>query len=86
MKTCTLWYVCHDFKLSAGSKKEKHMKTFNLILQCFSCLIAIMSHSERYIDYVVTSGVKLTIGVDELYEKYVLEFIPKDVTTALERS
>ena len=45
-------------------------------------------YPEKYIDYVVTSGVKLDHWArDELYEKYVLEFILKeDVTTALERS
>ena len=45
-------------------------------------------YPEKYIDYVVTSGVKLDHWArDELYEKYALEFILKeDVTTALERS
>ena len=45
-------------------------------------------YPEKYIDWVVTSGVKLDHWCkDSLYEKYVLEFILKeDVTTALERS
>ena len=50
--------------------------------------IMCVLYSERYIDYVSTSGVKLDHWCkDELYEKYVLNFILKeDVTTALERS
>jgi hypothetical protein len=45
-------------------------------------------YPEKYIDYVVTSGVKLDHWCrDALYEKYALELILKeDVTTALERS
>ena len=45
-------------------------------------------YPERYIDYVVTSGVKLDHWCkDEMYEKYAIELILKeDVTTALERS
>ena len=45
-------------------------------------------YPEKYIDYVVTSGVKLDHWAkDEMYEKYVLQFILKeDVHTALERS
>ena len=45
-------------------------------------------YPEKYIDYVVTSGVKLDHWCrEELYEKYALELILReDVTTALERS
>jgi hypothetical protein len=45
-------------------------------------------YPEKYIDYVVTSGVKLDHWCnEELYEKYALDLILKeDVTTALERS
>lgn len=45
-------------------------------------------YPEKYIDWIVTSGVKLDKWVsDELYEKYVLELIFKEnVDTALERS
>ena len=68
------------------------MKTFvTPVLQCFPSLVLINNvrpDPERYIDYVLTSGVKLDHWCkDELYEKYVLNFILKeDVTTALERS
>ena len=45
-------------------------------------------YPEKYIDYVVTSGVKLDHWCrEELYEKYALELIRKEgVETALERS
>jgi hypothetical protein len=45
-------------------------------------------YPEKYIDYVVTSGVKLDHWCkEELYEQYALNLILKeDVTTALERS
>jgi len=45
-------------------------------------------YPEKYVDYVVTSGVKLEHWCkDELYEKYAIDLIKKeDVTTALERS
>ena len=45
-------------------------------------------YPEKYIDYVVTSGVKLDHWCrDELYEKYALELIRKEgVETAMERS
>jgi len=45
-------------------------------------------YPEKYIDYVVTSGVKLDHWCrDELYEKYALELIKKEgVETAVERS
>ena len=45
-------------------------------------------YPSKYIDYVVTSGVKLDHWCrEELYEKYALDLIKKEnVTTALERS
>ena len=45
-------------------------------------------YPEKYVDYVVTSGVKLDQWCrEELYEKYALELILKEsVETALERS
>jgi len=45
-------------------------------------------YPEKYIDYVVTSNVKLDHWCrEEMYQKYAVELIRKeDVTTALERS
>ena len=83
------------YKLSAGTKKEKTYEDFcaspyyNAFVKFGSFLSNVKPlYPEKYIDYVVTSGVKLDHWCkDELYEKYVLEFILKeDVTTALERS
>ena len=83
------------YKLSAGTKKEKTYEDFcaspyyNAFVKFGSFLNNVKPlYPERYIDYVVTSGVKLDHWAkDELYEKYALEFILKeDVTTALERS
>jgi hypothetical protein len=83
------------YKLSAGTKKEKTYEDFcaspyyNAFVKFGSFLNNVKPlYPEKYIDYVVTSGVKLDHWArDELYEKYVLEFILKeDVTTALERS
>ena len=83
------------YKLSAGNKKEKTYEDFcaspyyNAFVKFGSFLNNVKPlYPERYIDYVVTSGVKLDHWArDELYEKYALEFILKeDVTTALERS
>ena len=83
------------YKLSAGAKKEKTYEDFcnsqyyNAFVKFGSFINNVRPlYPERYIDYVVTSGVKLDHWCrDELYEKYALEFILKeDVTTALERS
>jgi len=83
------------YKLSAGTKKEKTYTDFvdsqyyNAFVKFGSFLNNVQPlYPEKYIDYVVTSGVKLDHWAkDELYEKYVLEFILKeDVHTALERS
>ena len=83
------------YKLSAGNKKEKTYEEFckspyyNAFVKFGSFISNVRPlYPEKYIDYVVTSGVKLDHWArDELYEKYALEFILKeDVHTALERS
>jgi hypothetical protein len=83
------------YKLSAGTKKEKTYEDFcaspyyNAFVKFGSFISNVRPlYPEKYIDYVVTSGVKLDHWArDELYEKYVLDFILKeDVVTALERS
>jgi hypothetical protein len=83
------------YKLSAGAKKDKSYEDFvnsqyyNAFVKFGSFLNNVQPlYPEKYIDYVVTSGVKLDHWArDELYEKYALEFILKeDVHTALERS
>jgi len=83
------------YKLSAGTKKDKTYADF-VDSQYYNAFVKFGSfisnvkplYPEKYIDYVVTSGVKLDHWTrDSLYEKYVLEFILKeDVHTALERS
>ena len=83
------------YKLSAGAKKEKSYADFvdsqyyNAFVKFGSFLNNVQPlYPEKYIDYVVTSGVKLDHWCrDALYEKYALDLILKeDVTTALERS
>ena len=83
------------YTLSAGSKRDKTYDEFcaspyyNAFVKFGSFISNVRPlYPEKYIDYVVTSGVKLDHWArDELYEKYALEFILKeDVTTALERS
>jgi hypothetical protein len=83
------------YKLSAGAKKEKtyddfaNSQYYNAFVKFGSFLSNVKPlYPEKYIDYVVTSGVKLDHWCkDSLYEKYALEFILKeDVHTALERS
>lgn len=83
------------YKLSAGSKNEKTYADFvgspyyNAFVKFGSFISNVRPlYPERYIDYVVTSGVKLDHWCrEEMYEKYALELILKeDVTTALERS
>jgi hypothetical protein len=83
------------YKLSAGAKKDKTYEEFvnsqyyNAFVKFGSFLNNVKPlYTEKYIDWVVKSGVKLDHWTkDSLYEKYVLEFILKeDVTTALERS
>lgn len=83
------------YKLSAGTKKEKTYDDFcaspyyNAFVKFGSFINNVRPlYPEKYIDYVVTSGVKLDHWCkDEMYEKYAIELILKeDVTTALERS
>jgi len=83
------------YKLSAGTKKEKTYEDFcaspyyNAFVKFGSFVNNVKPlYPEKYIDYVVTSGVKLDHWCrDELYEKYALDLILKeDATTALERS
>jgi len=83
------------YTLSAGARKEKTYEEFvnspyyNAFVKFGSFISNVKPlYPEKYIDYVVTSGVKLDHWArDSMYEQYVLEFILKeDVTTALERS
>tara|TARA_Y100000389_G_C17414976_1_gene493153 strand:+ start:457 stop:1137 length:681 start_codon:yes stop_codon:yes gene_type:complete len=83
------------YKLSAGTKKEKTYEEFckssyyNAFVKFGSFISNVRPlYPEKYIDYVVTSGVKLDHWCrDEMYEKYAIELILKEnVETALERS
>jgi len=83
------------YRLAAGAKKDKTYEEFcksqyyNAFVKFGSFLNNVRPlYPEKYIDYVVTSGVKLDHWCKEaMYEKYALDFILKeDVTTALERS
>lgn len=83
------------YTLSAGTKKEKTYEDFvgspyyNAFVKFGSFISNVRPlYPEKYIDHVVTSGVKLDHWCrDEMYEQYALQFILKeDVTTALERS
>lgn len=83
------------YKLSTGAKKEKSYEEFckSSYYSSFVKFGSFISnvkplYPEKYIDWVVTSSVKLDHWCkDELYEKYVLELIMKEhATTALERS
>jgi len=83
------------YKLSAGSKRDKTYDEFctspyyNAFVKFGSFVSNVRPlYPEKYIDYVVTSGVKLDHWCkDSMYEAYALDLILKeDVTTALERS
>ena len=83
------------YKLSAGSKKDKTYDDFckspyyNAFVKFGSFVNNVRPlYPEKYVDYVVTSGVKLDHWCrEEMYEKYALELIKKEgVQTALERS
>jgi len=83
------------YKLSAGNKKEKTYEEFcaSSFYKAFVQFGSFVSnvkplYPEKYIDYVVTSGVKLDYWCkEEMYEKYAIELILKEsVETALERS
>lgn len=83
------------YKLSAGTKKEKTYEEFcnsqyyNAFVKFGSFISNVRPlYPEKYIDHVVTSGVKLDHWCrDELYEKYVIELILKeDMDVAVRRS
>ena len=83
------------YKLSANAKKDKTYEDFckspyyNAFVKFGSFISNVKPlYPEKYIDHVVTSGVKLDHWCrEELYEKYAVELIKKeDVTTALDRS
>tara|TARA_B110000240_G_C13489243_1_gene448864 strand:+ start:1167 stop:1853 length:687 start_codon:yes stop_codon:yes gene_type:complete len=83
------------YKLSAGAKKQKTYEEFckssyyNAFVKFGSFVNNVKPlYPEKYVDYVVTSGVKLDHWCrEEMYEKYATELIKKEgVQTALERS
>ena len=83
------------YKLSAGHKKDKTYEDFvkssfyNAFVKFGSFVSNVRPlYPDKYIDYVVTSNVKLDHWCkDEMYEKYAIELIQKEgVETALERS
>ena len=83
------------YRLSAGHKKEKTYEDFvkssfyNAFVKFGSFVNNVRPlYPDKYIDYVVTSNVKLDHWCrDEMYEKYAIELIRKEgVETALERS
>tara|TARA_B100001287_G_scaffold254069_1_gene237221 strand:- start:6217 stop:6828 length:612 start_codon:yes stop_codon:yes gene_type:complete len=83
------------YKLSAGHKKDKTYEDFvkssfyNAFVKFGSFVSNVRPlYPDKYIDYVVTSNVKLDHWCkDEMYEKYAIELIRKEgVETALERS
>lgn len=90
------FYAFNQFyKLSAGAKKEKTYTDFcksqyyNAFVKFGSFVSNVKPlYPEKYINYVVTSGVKLDHWCkEEMYEKYAVELIKKEgVETALERS
>ena len=83
------------YKLSAGHKKDKKYEDFvkssfyNAFVKFGSFVNNVRPlYPDKYIDYVVTSNVKLDHWCrEEMYEKYAIELICKEgVETALERS
>ena len=83
------------YKLSAGHKNEKTYEDFvkssfyNAFVKFGSFVNNVRPlYPDKYIDYVVTSNVKLDHWCrEEMYEKYAVELIRKEgVETALERS
>jgi len=83
------------YKLSAGHKKEKTYEDFvkssfyNAFVKFGSFVNNVRPlYPDKYIDWVVTSNVKLDHWCrEEMYEKYANELIRKEgVETALERS
>jgi len=90
------FYAFNQFyKLSAGAKTDKTYEEFcksqyyNAFVKFGSFISNVKPlYPEKYIDYVVTSRVKLDHWCrEEMYEKYAIELIRKEgVETALERS
>ena len=83
------------YKLSAGAKKDKTYEEFcksqyyNAFVKFGSFVSNVKPlYPEKYINYVVTSGVKLDQWCkEEMYELYAIDLIKKEgVETALERS
>jgi len=96
-KRVKLGYIAFNqfYKLSAGAKKDKTYEEF-CSSQYYNAFVKFGSfvsnvkplYPEKYINYVVTSGVKLDQWCkEEMYEKYATDLIRKEgVETALERS
>ena len=90
------FYAFNQFyRLSAGARQDKTYTDFrkssfyNAFVKFGSFISNVRPlYPEKYIDYVVTSNVKLDHWCrEEMYQKYAVELIRKeDVTTALERS
>ena len=90
------FYAFNQFyKLSAGARQDKTYQEFcksqyyNAFVKFGSFLNNVKPlYPEKYIDHVVTSGVKLDHWCkEELYEKYAVNLIRKEgVETALERT
>lgn len=83
------------YRLSAGAKIDKTYEEFvkssfyNAFVKFGSFVSNVRPlYPENYVDYVVTSGVKLDHWCEEsMYEKYALQYIIQEsVETALERS
>ena len=96
-KRVQLGYIAFNqfYKLSAGSKKDKTYEEFckssyyNAFVKFGSFVSNVKPlYPEKYINYVVTSGVKLDQWCrEEMYETYATDLIKKEgVETALERS
>jgi hypothetical protein len=96
-KRVQLGYIAFNqfYKLSAGAKKDKTYEEFckssyyNAFVKFGSFVSNVKPlYPEKYINYVVTSGVKLDQWCrEEMYEAYAVELIKKEgVETAIERS
>jgi hypothetical protein len=96
-KRVKLGYIAFNqfYKLSAGAKKDKTYEEFckstyyNAFVKFGSFVSNVRPlYPEKYINYVVTSGVKLDQWCrEEMYQTYAIDLIKKEgVETALERS
>jgi hypothetical protein len=96
-KRVKLGYIAFNqfYKLSAGFKKDKTYEEFcksqyyNAFVKFGSFVSNVKPlYPEKYINHVVTSGVKLDQWCkEEMYQTYAIELIKKEgVETALERS